>query len=94
MNLKEEIEKILFSINKTIEEIDYCSINNPNIEDDKLLEGEFDIEKLNCALNEYNKQNVFGFIVFKDKSWIEKDEFNSNDWWVYVQCPIIKYKEL
>lgn len=39
--------------------------------------------------NAYGSQQLFGFIVFKDNSWLERAEYDGAEWWVYKKTPDI-----
>lgn len=66
----------------------------PTLEPDHTKEDAMDFL---CSLNfEYDNgygiQHVYGTIVFKDDSWLERREYDGSEWWEYKSVP--KWGEL
>lgn len=38
----------------------------------------------------YGSQNLFGIVLFKDKSWLERSEYDGAESWSYKRSPTIK----
>lgn len=38
--------------------------------------------------NGYGSQYIFGFVVFTDGTWIERNEYDGSEWWESKRCPI------
>ncbi len=39
--------------------------------------------------NDYGGQKLFGTVWFKDKTWLERKEYESSEWWEHKERPII-----
>ena len=37
--------------------------------------------------NGYGGQELFGTVVFKDGSWLDRGEYDGSEWWDYHRCP-------
>lgn len=92
-NLKKETMEAIEESCHTIADIDYCDIKEEyeygkyNI----LSFSNIDIDKLNIMYDDgYGAQNIFGFIVFKDSTWLERGEYDGSEWWEYKKKPILK----
>jgi hypothetical protein len=35
----------------------------------------------------YGGQELFGFVVFEDGSWLERGEYDGSEWWAYKKTP-------
>lgn len=35
----------------------------------------------------FGGQNLFGWVVFDDGTWLERGEYDGSEWWEYKQCP-------
>lgn len=35
----------------------------------------------------YGGQHVFGWIVFTDKTWLSREEYDGSEWWQFNKCP-------
>lgn len=35
----------------------------------------------------YGSQRLFGFVCFKDKTWLEREEYDGSECWSYKQYP-------
>ena len=102
MNLKEETLEIFEGIGKTIDDVQECFIkyethinkygnwvNKPK----KLIlcSGIFNIDKLDINYDDgYGTQEIFGFISFKDGTWMERGEYDGAEWWDYKKCPTVE----
>lgn len=90
MNLKAETLDALEEVNKAIEDIDYCHIYiSPWYKDTEVLcQEDFDINKLDIRYDSgYGTQEIFGFIVFKDGTWLNRREYDGREWWEYFSKP-------
>lgn len=48
-----------------------------------------DFDKLDIDYdNGYGHQYVSGWIVFKDKTWLERVEYDGSECWAYRKCPM------
>jgi len=81
---EEELLIVLTKINKTLDDIDYLAIKLNSIEVN-------DISKLDRLAtrygNGYGRQELFGIVVFKDSSWLERGEYDGAEWWEYKKTP-------
>lgn len=94
-NLKEETLSSIKSEDKNISDIDYCYVleNACSWDETKanvLLKGAFDENRLNFTYDDgYGSQEIFGFIVFKDGTWLERDEYDGSEWWDFKSKPTL-----
>lgn len=90
-NLQKETLNAIVQAEKTVEDIAYCNITmgTTSNEQEELLKGKiFDIHKLDFMYdNGYGSQKIDGFIVFNDKTWLERSEYDGSEWWDYKECP-------
>lgn len=94
MNLKRETLLKLDEIGRRAEDVEFAKITYfswQSSDEQKLLidsEEPFDIEKLNMNYdNGYGVQHICGFIVFRDKTWLERAEYDGAEWWEFKKCP-------
>ena len=85
VNAREELINFIGECNKIIEDIDYLHIYVKGIEITSIEE----INKLsNITYNSgYGTQELYGAVVFKDKSWLERGEYDGSEWWKYKTVP-------
>lgn len=90
-NLQRQTLDSIVRAGKRVEDIAYCNITMGAIsyEQEELLKGKvFDIDKLDFMYDDgYGSQLVHGFIVFNDKTWLERSEYDGAEWWDYRKCP-------
>jgi len=93
-NLKEEMLSLIDYYNKSIEDIDYCYIHSASWLDEDVkvhCKGNFDLEYLDFEYNNgFGGREVGGFIVFKDKAWLERNEYDGSEWWEYLETPTLE----
>lgn len=102
MNAKKELLDLLNSIKKGVEDIDYTkvifiTVLKGWIETPEIL-STTDAETLLSFLDrEYNngfgEQLLYGMIVFKDKTWLERQSYDGAEWWVHKEYPTKEYLE-
>lgn len=79
---------------KTLEDIDYwwvgwydeenqCIFNSDSIE----IMKKFLQDKYAYYDNWWGSQELYWEIVFKDKTWLERGEYDGSEWWEYKKCP-------
>lgn len=102
MNLKEETLEIFEEIGKTMDDVQESFIkykthmnkfgNWMNTARIKILcTGIFNIDKLDINYDDgYGTQEIFGFISFKDGTWMERGEYDGSEWWDYKKCPTVE----
>lgn len=93
MNALEELIKVCERCWKSLEDIDYwwvgweeknqCIFNSDSIE----IMKKFLKDKYSNYDNWYWWQVLYGEIVFKDKTWLERWEYDWSEWWEYKKCP-------
>lgn len=37
--------------------------------------------------NDYGSQEVYGYVVFNDGNWLERQEYDGSEWWEYQREP-------
>jgi len=92
INAQEELLRVLKQANKNIEDIDaYCIYYIYEFEKCKEINGENPNDLLDFLNFEYDDgyglQHLFGKILFKDKSWLERAEYDGLEWWEYLKAP-------
>ena len=101
MNLKCETEEFLEKIKKCAEDVEFCTVViNETYSSTYSIPCECSATYeyfLNWAENFSNYDNGFGarevpnvLIVFKDNSWMERNEYDGSEWWEYMKCPSIQ----
>jgi hypothetical protein len=40
--------------------------------------------------NGFGIQELYGFVIFNDGSWLERQEYDGSEWWVYKKTPTKK----
>lgn len=90
-NLQEETLEAIRGLGKNIEDIAYCNIYYSywrNEKDTTICIDNFDIDSLNLKYDAgYGSQEIFGFIVFTDNSWLQRREYDGSEWWEYFKTP-------
>ena len=88
VNAKDELNKILNRIHKTINDVDYYKIrygkdwwDNEDITYRKITDLDFRYD------NGFGGQELHGLIVFKDGTWLERYEYDGAESWVYKSTP-------
>lgn len=85
INALAEIAAALAENKKALTNIDYLHIYIKEVEVTAVEE----LEKLSKIDYDsgYGQQNLYGAIVFKDKSWLERGEYDGAEWWEYKTVP-------
>ena len=39
--------------------------------------------------NGYGSQKLFGFVLYSDGTWSERDEYDGSEWWEYRKPPTV-----
>jgi len=91
-NLKEETIRAVEHIGKNIVDIRHSSIARLEFEHyefETIYKGKaLDLEALDFSYDEgYGTQEISGFIVFLDNSWLSRQEYDGSEWWEYHTCP-------
>jgi len=78
---------------KSLEDIDYwwvgwddgnqCIFNSDSIE----IMKKFLQDNYSNYDNGWGSQELYWEIVFKDKTWLERWEYDGSEWWEYKKCP-------
>lgn len=94
MNAYEELMDSLTHFGKNFSDIDFCKISlkgkyhklKPVITEKTNIKTYQ--EKLNFYYDaECGSQNLYGFVVFKDKTWLGRAIYYGAEWWEYNKCP-------
>ena len=92
-NLKDETLKAIKESGNTIEAIEYCHIYNTNRYGDNEENhcfGDFNSDNLNFRYDDgYGGQEISGFIVFKDGTWLDRREYDGSEWWEHQIKPTL-----
>jgi hypothetical protein len=93
MNALEELIKVCERYWKTLEDIDYwcvgwddenqCIFNSDSIE----IMKKFLEDNYSNYDNWWGCQELYWEIVFKDRTWLERWEYDWSEWWEYKKCP-------
>lgn len=99
MNCYDELVRKLEKINYTFKDINYAFINcnkrglgvKPFYLEPEHTDNSLKTFKENCQKiyydNGYGSQELFGYIVFKDGSWLERHVYDGSEWWDYKKKP-------
>lgn len=93
MNALEELIKVCEKNWKSLEDIAYWWVGweeeNQCIFDSNSIEimKKFLEDKYACYDDWYWWQVLYGEIVFKDMTWLERWEYDWSEWWEYKKCP-------
>ena len=96
MNTLEEINAELEYIDKTMGDIVYGYVfkeGSYNPEEEKYSKTIVFDSRINMKFRSieyddgYGGQQLFGIIVFKDNSWLERDEYDGSENWYYKNTP-------
>ena len=92
MNLLDETLEIMEYHNKTIEDIEYIYIyEEANWSHKNIIYNSDSIkslDKLNFKYDSgYGSQEIFGWITFKDNTWLERSEYDGSEWWNFMKKP-------
>ena len=91
VNLKDETLKCIVDIGYSLDDVLGLHIEAyRDGESEKfVIDDVSDFDKLDFYYDcSYGFQLVDGWIVFKDKSWLERDEYDGSEWWEYRKCPM------
>ena len=100
VNAREELTKILKEIGYTYDDIKCFNIRfYPKCcEPAKVAISGNDPEELKRNLNfdyddGYGAQHLFGLVLFKDNTWLERAEYDGSEWWEHrkpITCEDVK----
>jgi hypothetical protein len=93
MNVKRELLKKLAECKNSFANVKFARIETCTIklilkEDYTHDELAFFLDNLDFEYNEdYGSQELQGFVVFKDNSWLERYNYDGKEEWVFKKCP-------
>jgi len=91
MNALTELKNKFEEIEKSFDYIAYAKICiEQSSNDDSMMIWTHDmpIKDLNITYdNGYGEQKLFGYVVFKDGTWLERSEYDGEEWWEYKKTP-------
>lgn len=91
INAKEELLEALQRSGKSIEDIEFAGIrHNCNINDFSCVTESTDLllKSLDFLYdNDYGVQYIYGYILFRDGSWLERREYDGAEWWKFMIPP-------
>jgi hypothetical protein len=102
MNARKELQKELHDIGKTMNDVKYLYVRfekplyTTKAEDicEFQEKGNFDLSILDFDYDEnYGSQQLYGYVVFADGSWLERNNVDEDDyslgdeWWEYKKTP-------
>lgn len=97
MNARRELIESLKHVESNVK----CWSINHSIFDDEIVvsilkkgysQEEFEIElnKLDFEYDDgYGSQELFGFVLFDDNSWLERYEYDGSEHWIYQKTPVL-----
>lgn len=97
-NVRDELIARLFDLKLSFKDIKAYSIelSDYNTGLPHIFEGKdgLKLEKLLLPELAYDSgfggQYLFGWIVFKDDTWLERNEYDGSEWWEYKEMPTLK----
>lgn len=91
INAKEELLEALQRSGKSIEDIEFAGIRHScNINDFSCVTESTDLllKSLDFLYDEdYGTQHIYGYILFRDGSWLERREYDGAEWWKFMIPP-------
>ena len=96
VHLKDETLTVLSYKRKSIRDIDFAHIVHEKELGSKTClitpNDDFDIDMIDIdyekiLFDEHDKQKIYGYIVFKDKTWFERRSCCGEEYWEYNVCP-------
>lgn len=95
---REELMSRLFDLKLSFKDIRAYSIElfEPDTGVLHIFEGKdgLELEKLLLPELKYDSgfggQYLFGWITFKDDTWLEREEYDGSEWWSYKEMPTLK----
>jgi len=94
MKAIEEIKSKLQVIGKEVKDIEYAKVILDNFLRKVLVfqvrNGVVSIENETEYDSGYGAQELYGAIVFKDGSWLERTEYDGSESWKYKRTPTVK----
>ena len=85
-NAQQELLTVLDGIDKTPSDISWMLVYTTNYSE--VSEAFTSIDQLDFTYdNGYGTQKLFGLVFFNDNTWLERDEYDGNEWWVYITTP-------
>lgn len=98
-NAKEELLRHLKDNNKELTDIiafNFGILNkNDHYNIDNIISGEIftsehlDILNFNYDSG-YGSQELYGIVLFNDKTWLSREEYDGSEWWIYNITPSIE----
>jgi hypothetical protein len=89
MNAKTELVKMMELCGKSVSDIIWLRVRREdwNDETDRIYTY---LDELDFRYDSgFGGQELFGYVVFDDNSWLERHEYDGSEWWEYKQCPSI-----
>lgn len=93
INAKEELLEVLKRSGKSIEDIEFAGLRydcNPEEVDLGCVteNTNFLLKSLDFLYDEdYGTQHIYGYILFRDGSWLERGEYDGAEWWKFMIPP-------
>ena len=102
ISIKTELLKNLSDINKTKSDISFINLKMERYHEDYIFY--YDSYSYNSETQDFDdflstvdieypknfgKQYLFGCVVFKDNTWLERAEYDGLEWWEYKKVPLI-----
>lgn len=93
INAKEELLEVLQRSGKSIEDIEFAGLRyDCNLEEIDLgcvtENPNFLLKSLDFLYDEdYGTQHIYGYILFRDGSWLERREYDGAEWWRFMIPP-------
>lgn len=89
INAYDELIEVLNEIGKSLDDIKVISIRFDNYNREKNYELEYiKIDNVNDLkeiqyYDGYGIQELYGYVVFNDNTWLEREEYDGSEWWEY-----------
>lgn len=93
INAKTELLNELHDIGKSLQDVAACRLSYESYSDDSdmsvkgtgiplsSLDFEYD--------NGFGSQHLYGTILFKDNTWLSREEYDGSEWWHYNVPPTV-----
>jgi len=83
INAKDELLKVLKENNKSVDDIISIGIRIYTYDNEPKTINSVDDLDINYN-NGYGSQNLYGYVLLKNNTWLERNEYDGSEWWEYT----------
>ena len=91
INAKDELLAALANANQSLKDIIAFNIYFESFGEDRSLKGTtLSLSSLDFEYDDgYGSQHLYGTILFKDNTWLSREEYDGSEWWHYNVPPTV-----